>query len=317
MSDAVLAPSSWQEARERLAPRAVGATVLALTTLELSLDGRQSASAGVVDAGGDLTTGAVVATPDGDVVVTAGMAADWGVAVPDVVSVAVEGTFGRDVEGARALGEGAYVVQDPDFVGAVSARPALVHGFAVQGRHVVVVPRADVLVVAGSDDVPALLRALAVVDEVVGQGEHLVSPLPRVAGEHGWEDHAWPDDPAVAGLAALVARRWNVAVFTWQQGLLERFYRQQGQVLTLAPIELVAAPDGRAVTYAPVTTALPCAVPPVDDLVFVGDDGDVTRAAWDAVHRHVPDLLQPFATIPQRWVLTRFPTADELAAVRA
>jgi len=317
MSDAVLAPSSWQEARERLAPRAVGDAVLALTSLELSLEGRQSATAGVVGAGGDLATGAVVATAAGDVVVTAGMAAEWGVGVPEVVTAAVEGTLGRDVEGAQALGEGAWVVQDPDFVGAVSARPGLVHGFAVRGRPVVVVPSADVLVVAGSDDVPALLRALAVVDEVVGRGEHLVSPLPRVAGEHGWEDHAWPDDPAVAGLAALVARRWDAAVYSWQQGLLERSYREQGQVLTIAPVELAAGPDGRAVTWAPVTTALPCAVPPVDDLVFVGDDGAVTRAAWDAVQRQVPDLLQPFATIPPRWVLTRFPTADELAAVRA
>jgi hypothetical protein len=183
------------------------------------------------------------------------------------------------------------------------------------------VPHRDTLLVTGTDDVPGL-DAMAAMTEALLDEPRAITGIPVCL----LDDDEWapfvpePDHPLHARYAAL--RVGTLAgEYGRQKHLLERLHERRGEDVFVASYEGRMSEDGsEVVSFCTWTRDLISLLPRADRILFVDldepEDRRVVPASWDRVAALVGELMEAVEIYPPRIRVERFPTAEQLAALR-
>jgi hypothetical protein len=308
VTDQSFSVPSMAEASGSLGLRAVGQDARSLAEFELGLAGQPAALGAVSWVTPEYGVSVVCELGSGQTIqVGPDLLQSWGTSLDEVVPVALQNGFGREVADIERFGEGCYAIQDEQMVASVLLRPSILDGFAVSGRSVVMVPATGVLLLAGDADPVALGTMLELAGEVLEQGEKLVGVDPLVRVGDGWEPFAWSRVPALVAAADVLAHRWAAVLYDWQRPLLQESYQRNGVDRFVASLSTMEVESGGLLSYTSWTEGVDAVLPKADLVVFIPDDGPPVRAEWDAVVRAVRGQLEPVGIRPERFRVTDFP----------
>src|SRR5690606_25249965 len=186
----------------------------------------------------------------------------------------------------------------------------------VRGLPVVMTPNRDHLLVAGSDDPPALEAMAAITRDLMQEPRFDTSiPLCLVddvyapfVPERGHPLHAVYAELRVMQLADEYAQ---------QKLLLERQHERDGIDLFVASFTGLDG-DDTAFSYCVWTKDVATLLPRAERIaLFDPEQGAPVVAPWEVVAEIAGDLMQPVARYPPRYRVETFPDAAALSAVRA
>jgi hypothetical protein len=198
----------------------------------------------------------------------------------------------------------------------------LVRQCQVRGDPVALVPNRDTLLVTGSEDAAGLLAVVATAAEAMKKPRFLSGVAVRLT-DGGWEQYLPPaNHPAYVRFRLLRAhslgREYN------QQGeALQALHEKTETDLFVASYSLLRKKDSDEVmSYCVWSEDVVSLLPEADVVYFFrmkeGDeDGEIlANAPWERVQEVAGDLMQPQGLYPERYLVTGFPSAEQLTALR-
>lgn len=294
-------PPTFDEALPTLSIRPLGVRSMFQRRLDLALRGAVGALDAFRPVVADIGVGLYLDLPDADVPVSDGQLRAWDVDLASAIDVVLRTPAPapqfQQVESVRLF-------RDVRFAGSVLLRPDLVSALPVTGAPVIMVPTVGDLLLTGADDPDGLTIMARMAEKIIASGALTVSIQPLVLQGDGWVPFGWP--ASTHGWVGTLHRRWDGQHYAAQQPLLQEAMRRSGRDLTVAGIQLYER-DGRVISVSALTEGVPTALPSVDVVNLVRDDGTVTGVGIDQLTA-IPGLLEQLPdTQPPRWVVTRFP----------
>jgi hypothetical protein len=202
--------------------------------------------------------------------------------------------------------------------------PQLFRALPLKGAPVVGLPNRNTLVVTGAEDDAGL-------DEFLSQlklGLKDPRPVMRsafVLGDSGWAPFSpRAGHPLAVEFNTLLAQAL-ATMHADQKELLAEVFEAEGRDLFIATWNPMLNPDTGAIrTHATWTEGVTTLLPKTEHIGFVVLDGlgpgkaDVTQTTWEQMQAVVGHLLEPVPELwPQRWLVDAFPTAEQLAQLKA
>lgn len=191
----------------------------------------------------------------------------------------------------------------------------VVEHHAVQGETVAFLPHRDRLILCGSDDEPALTKAIELVKEAL-QHPRPLSTRPLVLRDGRWTPFALEPEHALAEPLGDLLRIQSWRDYEETGAALRQ---QQGDATFVAAYTLVE-PQGKLRSYAVWSKGVRTLLPRSDLVAFAtpqagGTDVATKIVTWEDAEQAVGYLLQPQDAYPQRFLVEGFPTAEELASI--
>ncbi|MDX2009554.1 MAG: hypothetical protein SFW67_05170 [Myxococcaceae bacterium] len=201
--------------------------------------------------------------------------------------------------------------------------PELFVSLDLKGAPVAGVPNRDTLIVTGADDEAGLSEFVTLMKMGLKEPRP-ISSAPLVLRDRDWSVfHPSFDGPLAAELRMLAAQV-PIELHAQQKEALEAEFTRTGREVFVATYTAFRDPEGRVRTFGSWAKGVPTLLPRTDEvmLTVVEDDGDpepdVVRATWDTVMRVCGGRLVAEPGLwPERWLVTSFPSDDELAALKA
>lgn len=177
-----------------------------------------------------------------------------------------------------------------------------------------VIPDSGTAALANPGDETALNVVLDTTLAAVERGGDLVSATPVVLDGDHWVPFEWPADATAA--ASTVTRSWWTAMYEKQRPILEKFYQSIGADVVVTAAQLEGDSDATLYSYTTLPAGATVALPLVDELRFVWEDGSTAVADFADIQAELPGVLVEIPqTVPLRFGLTRVPAARELEAL--
>jgi hypothetical protein len=200
--------------------------------------------------------------------------------------------------------------------------PQLLQGLDVKGALVAGIPNRDTLLVTGANDQAGLEEFVSLMKMGLKDPRPLCS-APLVLEDDGWAVFEPAFEGPLAGeLRTLSASVW-VEQYATQKAELEAEFERVGREVFVATYKAYRTPEGRVCSAGSWTKGVPTLLPKTDELmlaVVTEDEGAepvLTRASWDTVARVCgARLVKEEGLWPERWLVTSFPSDDELAAIQ-
>lgn len=238
----------------------------------------------------------------------------WGVTLDEALSVAVENL--REISPIRFVREdgGFYVSDYGDYHDA--SRLLLPHLFlalGLKGDPVAVVVSRSAVVVAGSEDPPALEAMAAFVEVVMADETRPIAYRPLVLRDGAWAVFEAPLVPAIALLSAKQTL-WDA---NEQKAALDSYHERTARDVYVATLEVLEA-DDRYPTWAIWTFGVDTLLPRTEVVALnPGEVGSVLPRYW----RDVEAICGPFErepeTEPPRYRVCDAPSAEQLTRLQA
>lgn len=198
----------------------------------------------------------------------------------------------------------------------------LIDSADVDGDLVAMIPNRDTLLLAGSDDAPAL-SALAELGEEALKDPRPIQGYPLRRAADFWVPFLpWPDAPGFAPFHRLrmicLGRD-----YAEQAELLNERCRARGEDVFVASYTAMEnTKTGESLSYCVWAEGVDTLLPETDRVFFLRprDQAEADVAAsgdWERVRRVVGHLMTPAGLHPERYRVTDFPTADQLAEIGA
>lgn len=307
-------PKNFDSARALLVPRVVGTSQRAVDHLVLLNQGAEGGLQAVRPVNGTLSIGAALSLTDGFAHVSRSNLDEWGVSLNVVVAAAVENSLGRDLEISR-IGEGTFLIRDSDFAASVWEKPALA-ALPVKGAPVVVAATRAITLIAGSEDAGSLLVLAATLEQILASGDRVESVTPFTHNGTSWEAVTWSGAAVTNGTVDTVQRMFAASVYSRQRMALTEYYEAQGTALNIAEYQVFTNHEGQPRAITTWTEGVPTALPAVDEVLLVGDGGEVVGIPWIVAVERFGEHLVSLKTIPERYFARSFPSADEIRAAK-
>lgn len=200
--------------------------------------------------------------------------------------------------------------------------PEVFAGLPLNGNPVIAAPNRLTLLVTGDRDAGAVQRLLERAEQIVREQPKPQNPAPLTIRDGQVVDfHVPPDSP----LAPAVQRAHGIAALMYyqdQQRILEEFHTKTGKDIHVGKFTLRQHPDGSYRSFAMWAREVATLLPEADEVVFFDPEqpkGDevIATVPWERVRAVLADQMLDTKLFPPRYYLNSFPTAEQLAALRA
>lgn len=251
-----------------------------------------------------------------------GQLREWGITFEEALALGKE-RLRQSTTPKFAHDRGVYVgTWKDDYDSSRVVLPGLFDDLPLAGKPVVVLPNRLTLMVAGSDDPEAIRRMLERAEEIVRTEAKPQNPAPLLVDDGRITDFVLaPDSPAfdavqrAHGLAALL-------YYNEQQKALEDFHTKTGKDIHVAKFSLMQDQAGRYGSHTLWVRDVIALLPEADHVLFYEPDAPeaeriVARVPWAIVKAQLDDLMLDTQLFPPRHYVSRFPTPEQLAAMRA
>jgi len=196
----------------------------------------------------------------------------------------------------------------------------LIWQLKVKGRHVVMVPNRDTLLVAGDEDGEALLRMAGLVQKAIEEPRFMTGSAFRL-NETRWELFL-PETDSVAYAALKAMHTQSLGqIYAGQKHFLEAVAAKAGMTnpAFVSTFSGMASQEGLVTSYAIWPQGAEGLLPDAEKYGMAGQaegkpvlhgfvDAAAARAAWG-------ELFEKTELYPVRWKVKGFPTAEQIAAL--
>jgi len=190
----------------------------------------------------------------------------------------------------------------------------------VRGDWVALVPNRDIVLITGSDDPAGLLAIATASQDALDQPRFLSGVAVRLVGDD-WVPFLPPaDHPAYARLRLLHAHTIG-RDYANQTEALKALYDKKDEDIFVASWTLMRKHDSEeVVSYTVWSDGVEALLPEADTVYFFRVKGEeegeiVANASWQRVREVVGHLMQPQGLYPERYRVTSFPNAEQLAVL--
>jgi hypothetical protein len=193
----------------------------------------------------------------------------------------------------------------------------------LQGDPVAFAPNWNHLFVTGSEDLEGLVGCLGLSIKILAQEPRPMSALPLVRRGGEWVDLELPRGHHVEPLLRKARVLELNQVYADQAGLIEKLHERNNTDLYVAKYNAVrdeksGEHDSWAVWSRGVATLLPC----TERVVFFDNERPepqriVANVPWRIAALHCGSLLQEAGFTPRRYLVSEFPSPQQLDAMRA
>jgi uncharacterized protein YtpQ (UPF0354 family) len=196
----------------------------------------------------------------------------------------------------------------------------LIEQMEVTGRHVAMIPNRETLIVAGDEDDDALAGMLKLAEESVAHERYITGMAYRL-NEGNWESWLPPENhPLYNQFRSLMLESW-ARNYANQQQLLDARHERTGKDIYVGTFSALShKASGRTWSYSVWTRGVPTLLPQTDLVMFIspreeGGIDELARGRWEVVERMVGHLMEDQQEYPPRYLVTEFPSPDELTAI--
>lgn len=191
-----------------------------------------------------------------------------------------------------------------------------VNKLEVDGDPVAVVPNRDTLLITGSEDTEGLLMVADLAERALDKPRPMNAiPLRLTDGE--WV--TWLPDPShpTAGKFRMLEVKSLYSEYAEQKSLLDALHERNGIDRFVASYTAIETKDGRVLSYSVWSQDVESMLPQTHEVIFYSGDEErlVARGEWSRVWEIVGDLMQPLDVYPKRYLVTEFPSAEQLAEI--
>lgn len=311
-------PESFDDARPDLLPTVRSRSYFEFFALESEIDGRGRSDLPYQIVGEHLAQGVVYDLPESMQVVRQEDLDGWGVTLYEALEAARENLLQLDhpFVGPEE-DEGLYMSAINDGYGASRLMlPELVRQFRVKGEPIAMVPNRETLLVAGSDDPDALGAMTTLAREAIGQPRMITGMAFRLDGAD-WAPWLPPaSHPHYRELKTLQVESLGTD-YAEQKRLLDRLHENAGEDVFVASFGSIE-PKGsdEVLSYSVWSNGVPTLLPCSDLVALAVGEGSVPQMArWDRLVEVAGHLMEPIDRYPTRYLVSDFPTPDELRAI--
>jgi hypothetical protein len=213
-------------------------------------------------------------------------------------------------------GEGVYVFTTND--GYDSSRLILldlIRQFQVKGDTIAMAPGREMLIVAGSEDVPGLEAMVALAKRAFQQPRTVSGVAIRLDGDEWVKWMPETGHPLLREFQLLQMQSLGQD-YAEQKELLEKLYEKRGEDVLVSSFSVMEHKHtGQRVNYCIWTVGTTSLLPRTEYVIFGGEGRETVMAPWEKVTQIVGHLMTPTGMYPERRRVEDFPTADQLAAM--
>jgi len=247
---------------------------------------------------------------------------NWGLSSNEAFQNAVKNLEARSSEDFIAKAPGLFVSPWQDHYD--SARLMLIDKISslpIKGKPVAMAPVPSVLLVAGSEDHPALELMMQLHAQYMGKSQAILA-VPLILDEGYWSPYmVTPSDPLYDQLNRLRLQSMSL-MYKTQKEMLDEFDVSDDQ-LYLANYQTMKAADSDEVfSLAFIGEGIPTSLPEADLIEFLAEDEETgeRKVAARGTFQHVQavlgvSMLQQPGLYPRRHTISVFPSSDQLSAI--
>ena len=267
---------------------------------------------------GELVVTLGLDTPTATSVVTAIELESWGTSFEAAYTVALANLRARTQGSMHEVRPGLYVSRWGDGYDASRLLlPELLKQLTLRGEPVVSVPSRNLLVVAGSDDPPALAALAQLAAKVLGEETRPLSADVLHFHAQGWREAAASvsQQPRLLRARQLLLQR----DYNQQAELLNQLNQAQGKDLFVASYKLAESSDDkpyRNITQVTEGVGLTL-LPKADELAFLTRTQEFLLVPWTEAEAVLGAALKRLAIHPVRYRHQGFPNAAQLELLRS
>jgi hypothetical protein len=213
-------------------------------------------------------------------------------------------------------GEGIYVFTTND--GYDSSRLVLldlIRQFQVKGDYIAMAPGREMLIVAGSEDIPGLKAMVELAKKAFEKPRTVSGVALRLAGDE-WE--SWMPEASHPLYEEFRGLRIQSSGqdYAEQKELLDQLHEKTGEDVFVASYSVMQHKEtGHRVSFCMWAKGLPSLLPRTERIVLGAEDQEPVIAPWEKVVGIAGDLMTPMGTYPERYRVEDFPTSEQLAAM--
>jgi hypothetical protein len=241
---------------------------------------------------------------------------NWNTSYYEALEIATQNLTEAGIEYAK-VGEGLYVSSTGDSYDA--SRILLtdfIRSLPVRGDTIAMVPNRDTLLVAGSDDDEALEGMLTLAEQAV-EGPRPLASTPLRLIEDDWVDWMPSRGHQLFDRFRVLEMKFLYQEYAHQKEVLEKLYEQHGIHRFVASYCAAAEEGENLFSYAIWSEGVETLLPQTERLMFfrpsASAEGElVASAPWHKVEKLVGHLMSDVDLYPRRFLVTEFPTDDEL-----
>jgi hypothetical protein len=190
-----------------------------------------------------------------------------------------------------------------------------IRSMEVQGDHVAMLPNRETLIVTGSEDELGLEMMLDLGEKALEEPRPLINTALRLEGDE-WVDWMPPPEHKLYPRFRLLELKYLYSEYAEQKVALEKLYEARGIDRFVASFSAVEKEGGEIYSYCLWSQGVVAALPQTQRVVFFAEGQQVVAdATWERVQSVVGDLMQPLDVYPPRYLVTDFPSPDELREI--
>jgi hypothetical protein len=312
-------PGDFEDVRPDLLPSVQARSHYELLDLQFQVEGRGALNRPCQIFAEHFAAGLVYDLPESMQHVNQDTLGKWGVTLYEALELARQNLAEKPFAFlGPSEGEGLWCAMQKDSYAA--ARILLldtIRGFRVRGDIVAMVPNREMLLVAGSDDLPSLQGMLRLATEAIQQPRRISGIALRLDGDE-WAP--WLPDaghPLYWDFRKLQTQTFGQA-YAEQKELLDKLHRQTGEDVFVGSFlgmgregtnELTSyCVWGKGATVAGL-------LPRTDLIAFFKQDYKPLLVPWERAAEVVGSLMQPMGMYPERWRVLEFPSDEQLQAL--
>lgn len=312
-------PEEFEDVKPDLLPVVRPRAYFELTRLRIQLEGGPAPNWPYQTLGDHLAAALVYDLPDAMQSVDQANLDAWGVSFYEAMEVARENLAQMPCNFlGPEHGEGLYVSACGDNYDASRLLSLdAIRQMRVKGDPVAMAPNRDTLLVAGSDDAEALGAMLAMATGVLQKPRPLSGVALRLDGDD-WV--SWLPEPSQAchGEFRSLFTQWTGQDYQEQKEILDKLRAKTGGGLSVASYSAIEDPKTKTLLTLCIWGKHLVSLLPRTDLVALMAPGrESTIVPWARVCEVVGDMMQLQEMYPERYLVTDFPTDEQLAAMAA
>jgi hypothetical protein len=313
-------PETFREAQGNLLPKLRERSYHDLMQLYFRVEGLEAAEPARKLLGDHLSVELVYDLPDSMGIIGKKTLDEWGVGLDLALDVAFRNLHQGSAPRFRSPSPGLYVSAWKDNHDASRLLLFdLIRSLEVKGDPVAMVPHRDVLIVTGSDDVNGL-RVMADLTEKVLSEPRFMTAIPARLRWDEWVDFRLPADHALHDRFELLRTQTNLRDYDEQKSLLDRLHEKTGEDVFVASYTAVQDKEsGKISSYSVWSKEVVSLLPRSDTVHFFEpdptgrDQHTIGSAPWERVLEVAGSLLKEMNLFPERYLVTEFPSRDQLA----
>jgi hypothetical protein len=315
-------PKSFADIRPNLLPRIRDRAQYDRITMQLKLQGMTPPAYAFRVIAEHLALGLVHDMPESVAEMPRDQFETWGVPLDEAFAIATENLDRMSQRPFERIAAGVYVspYRDNHDAGRLILTNRIKR-LSVRGSPVAMVPNRDTLLVTGADD-PGGLGLMAKITEAALEEPRPISGIPVWLDDDTWRPFVPDEDhPMFVPFGRL--RVMSLASdYAAQKQLLDALHGRTDEDIFVATFTVIEHTETEHLSsYCTWTRDVKTLLPRADSVVFVDPDAEadavMARVDWDRAMRVMGSKMELLDMYPPRYRVTSFPTAEELAELKA